>query len=107
MKFEEFSPVGARKAKDEVIQQFWTRWQKEYLPALNLRSKWTKKIEPLKIGSLVYLCDADNREGWIRGVVDELWRDPESEQVRQVMVRTASGKRYRRGVHHLAEIRVD
>lgn len=106
VKLEDFLPELAMKAKQQVIQQFWDRWVKEYLPSLHQRSKWQNKSEPLAVGSLVYLCDSDVRSGWVRGVVDEIWRDAESNQVRQVMVRTASGKRYRRGVHHVAEIRV-
>lgn len=39
-----------------VNQQFWKRWQREYLQELNVRSKWTKKTtNEIKIGSMITL----------------------------------------------------
>ena len=35
---------------------FWCRWQKEYLPTLQLRWKWQHDTRNLKEGDLVLLC---------------------------------------------------
>lgn len=103
---DNFDPKWSLAEKDAVIQHFWDRWTNEYLATLQERKKWTEKAEPLKLGALVYIADADYRNGWRRAVVEEIWRDWESDQVRQVQVRTADGKLFRRAAHHVAEIRV-
>lgn len=40
----------------QIFQQFWTRWSKEYLHTLQQRSKWQFDKDPqLKLGSMVLL----------------------------------------------------
>ena len=39
----------------------WTRWLKEYVPALNRRSKWQMPAEQhLKVGDLVWIVEESN-----------------------------------------------
>lgn len=99
---EDFHPELSFKDKEGVIQEFWMRYVNEYLPARQPRSKWTSKTELLKIGDAVYLCDVDYKEGWKRAIIDEVWRDAESGQVRQVVARTAEGKKYHRAAAKVA-----
>lgn len=101
---EAFKLSVAMAEREEVVQQFWDRRTREYLPSLQARPKWIKKQECLKPGDVVYLCDSDARESWRRGVVEKVWLDVESNQVRQVTVRTADGKIYRRGASRLAKL---
>lgn len=100
-----FKPVGSLQEREAVIQSFWERWTKEYLPLLQPRTKWFTKREPLKVGDLLYLCESDHRKGWKRGIIEEVWRDGESGQVRQVIVRSSDGKKYHRGAIKVALIR--
>ena len=99
-----FSASTAMAEREEIVQQFWDRWTREYLPSLQTRQKWFSKQECLKPGDVVYLCDTDVREGWRRGVVEKTYLDCESNQVRQLTVRAADGKIYRRGAARLAKI---
>lgn len=40
---------------NQYSQHFWVRWQKEFVPTLVNRNKWTKKVEPLKEGDIVLI----------------------------------------------------
>ena len=45
----------------------WARWLKEYLPALNRRSKWQTPAEQhLKVGDLVWIVEESNPRGTIQ-----------------------------------------
>ena len=90
--------------RNEDIARFWRRWSKEYVHTIAARSKWTGKEKLLHPGDVVYLCDGDYRTGWRRGRIVEVTMDPEAEQVRQVVVRTADGGQYRRGATGVALI---
>ena len=65
----------------ELLQRFWERFTKEYLPTISRRSKWQKETEPLSEGDLVLLGDDDCRVGWLRGIVSKVFVDNESGQV--------------------------
>lgn len=39
------------------IQQFWSRWQKDYIPTLLKRPKWKEEQENLKAGQLVLIMN--------------------------------------------------
>lgn len=41
----------------QLIQQFWDRWQKEYLSDLQVRQKWHKHLPNIQIGDLVLIKD--------------------------------------------------
>lgn len=100
----EWQPRKALADWERIVGHFWERFRTEYLPTISARSKWRTKVEPLKVGDVVFLCDDDHRSGWQRGRVVEALMDKESGQVRQVVVETADGRRYRRGVTKVAPI---
>ena len=45
----------------KVKQHFWTRWHKEYLQELNVRSKWLRGNPDIKIGTLVTIKENNLR----------------------------------------------
>lgn len=91
-----------REEQREILKRFWERWSKEYLPLIAARTKWKRTTEPLTKDDLVFICEPD---GWIRGAIDETFIDPETNQVREVIVRTAN-RRYRRPATKVAKIHV-
>lgn len=84
----------------QLISMFWNRWAKEYLPLIAARKKWIRRTEPLAVNDLVFICEPT---GWVRGIIEEVFYDPETDQVREVIVRT-SKRSYRRAATNVAKI---
>lgn len=89
-----------REEHRQLLQMFWDRWSKEYLPLIAARKKWKWRTEPLAVGDLVFIVEPS---GWVRGVIKETAIDPETNQVREAMVQTAN-KVYRRPATKIAKI---
>lgn len=71
--------------------EFWQRWMKEYLPALQERQRWLKKKANLKVGDLVLVADKNTPRGqWPKALIEEVYPDADN-VVRRVTVRTAEG----------------
>ena len=45
------------KQAQALSQQFWNRYLKDYLPTLTTRTKWTKQVENLQKGDLVWILE--------------------------------------------------
>ena len=57
----------------ELTNQFWQRWRKEYLQYLQIRSKWQRKEREMRVGDVVLLSDNNApRNEWKRGMVEEV-----------------------------------
>lgn len=95
---------NAYKRSQIIADTLWKRWIKEYLPALNCRTKWLEESKPLAAGDLVFIVDGPNRNGWIRGQVESVYLGKDN-RIRQASVRTAHGV-YRRPVTKLAVIEI-
>ena len=79
---------------------FWNKWIKSYLPTLNMISKWHRHARNSNVGDLVLLLDSNCPRGqWPKALVDQVFVGSEG-LVREVMVRTATGK-FRRDVRNL------
>ncbi|XP_055543765.1 uncharacterized protein LOC129729278 [Wyeomyia smithii] len=78
------------KLVQHIIDDFWHRWVREYLPMLTRRTKWFEPVKPLKPGDLVVIIDEQARNRWERGRVLETFPD-KSGQVRRATVQTARG----------------
>lgn len=91
---------------NSLKNRFWRRWVREYLPTLTRRTRWFRRVEPLKQGDLVIMCDEDvSRSQWKRAIVDKVIMSKDG-QVRQAEVRTSSGKVLRRPASKLAVLDV-
>ncbi|XP_077976283.1 uncharacterized protein LOC120332657 [Styela clava] len=73
-----------------MADQFWRRFNKEYLPTLIGRQKWTVQKPNLKIGDIVMISEDAPRCQWLMGRVVEVFPD-KNETVRQVKVKTKNG----------------
>jgi hypothetical protein len=45
---------------------FWARWSKEYLSNLQVRQKWTRKSDNLRVNDIVLLKEETNVRGQFR-----------------------------------------
>ena len=66
---------------------FWTRWIKEFLPALQFRNKWQTKSRNLTPGDVVLIVDNTPRNTWLMGRVVQVFPDAHG-FVRSVEVQT-------------------
>ncbi|XP_055542702.1 uncharacterized protein LOC129728293 [Wyeomyia smithii] len=95
----------AFQRSQELANLMWERWIQEYVPSLNHRKKRFGETTPLKVGDLVYIVEGNSRKCWIRGVVDELIM-PKDGRIRQVWVRTNSGRK-KRATAQLAVLEIE
>ena len=53
-----------------IVNEFWSRWRKEYLLTLQGRSKWSGEQRNIQIGDVVLVKDDNvNRNQWELGIV--------------------------------------
>lgn len=74
-----------------LVQNFWSRWTKEYISELQCRSKWKVQCQNAEVGSLVLLKDDKLPPAhWRLGRVIQTHRGPDN-LVRVVTVSTSFG----------------
>ncbi|XP_055590122.1 uncharacterized protein LOC129742271 [Uranotaenia lowii] len=73
-----------------LVDLFWSRWIKEYLPSIARRTKWFDAVKPLEEGDVVIVINENRRNGWERGRILEVVKAADG-QVRQVVIQTATG----------------
>ena len=70
-----------------MADHFWKRWVTEYMPELTKRSKWHVKQQPIKVGDIAVIVDANqSRNTWEKGTVTKIFKDC-TNQVRSAEVR--------------------
>ena len=70
----------------------WARWLREYVPALNRRTKWQTPAEHhLKVGDLVWIVEESNPRGYYPTARIEELRYGSDSVARSTVVRTSSG----------------
>lgn len=84
---------------------FWDRWQKEYLPTLNKRTKWFVDRRQVAVGDLVFVAEGDKRNSWERGIVKEVFTGKDG-RIRSANVQTSRGVKTR-PVAKLAVLEID
>ncbi|XP_055585136.1 uncharacterized protein LOC129737987 [Uranotaenia lowii] len=87
-----------------ILDGFWRRWLREYLPTIARRTKWFNNTKPIEVGDLVFVADGKQRNSWVRGKIIEVTLGKDK-VARQAVVQTNSGK-MRRAVGNLAVIDV-
>ncbi|XP_047538690.1 uncharacterized protein LOC125072208 [Vanessa atalanta] len=92
---------------EQVRQHFWTRWSKEYVSELQVRTKWMKSGDSLKEGTLVLIKD-DNSPPlkWSMGRIVSTF--PGKDGVSRVAaIRVASGAITRRAFSKICPLPLD
>ena len=74
-----------------LVDHFWQRWKKEYLPSLSTRQKWSQEQDNLRVGDLVLVTDDNLPRGrWPLARVMRTFPGRDS-RVRVAEVKTATG----------------
>ena len=88
-----------------LVDGFWKRWSRDYVAALQARSKWRSVADNLAVGDVVLLVDEQCRRGdWKTGRVVSV---DSSDVVRTVVVRTADGKTFSRDRTKVVRLELD
>lgn len=95
------------KLVQQLHQIFWRRWNKEYLPQLQIRGKWTNKTNPLVEGDVVIIKDECKAPAmWKLGKVIKV--HPGSDGViRVVTLKTESKAEVKRPVVKLCRLPIE
>ena len=91
-------PTTALPRKDGVaLEQFWSRWRKEYLFNLSERQKWNTQRRNVVVGDIVMLTDVEvSRMEWPLAIVIEAHKYSDG-LVRRVKVRLGTSNLDRNG----------
>lgn len=84
-----YSITRIRAEQQKMLENFWRRWQNEYLTTLLPRKKWLTERDHFQKGQLVVIKD-DNRppSQWLLGKIQELILSNDG-LVRAVVIKTA------------------
>lgn len=75
-----------------IVNQYWRRWMREYVPNLIDRKKWNQATPSLRVGNRVLIMDENTRRGqWLTGTVSKLFPGDDG-RVRRVSVKTATSE---------------
>ncbi len=83
------------------MQHFIQRFQREYVPGLQPRSKWRRQIENLAIGSIIMVFDPASPKYWPLAMVTGV-KKSKDDLVRTVTYRLANGKEYEQDVRYVS-----
>lgn len=87
-----------------MLDRFWKRWIREYLPVIARQPKWFGEVVPVKIDDLVIVVDEGVRNSWTRGRVVRVYTGNDG-RVRSADVQTSMGI-VRRPVTKLAVLNI-
>ena len=90
------------RRRKELLNQFWRRWQNDYLTEQNVRKKWHKPTEKDLIGKVVLLKE-DNmkRNMWKLARIQDVVKSKDG-LIRTAIIRTATSGNLRRPIQKLA-----
>ncbi|XP_055623167.1 uncharacterized protein LOC129766614 [Toxorhynchites rutilus septentrionalis] len=88
-----------------LLDIFWRRWTREYLPTLTRRPKWCGEAKPIVEGQLVLVVGDGRRNEWTRGRIIQTIKGSDG-RIRQAIIQTARGL-VRRPVARLAVLEVE
>ncbi|XP_055584715.1 uncharacterized protein LOC129737580 [Uranotaenia lowii] len=100
---ENADALRSRYSRAQLLaDEMWSRWQREYLPTLNKRSKWYGETRNLNPGDLVFALEDNQRQ---RGIVVDVLTGKDG-RTRTAVVRTSKGTKMR-PVAKLAVLEMD
>jgi hypothetical protein len=100
---EMYNPRNRWHRVQQLLQSFWKRWRKEFLPRINVTKKWFHPRHNLKSGDVVLIAETQaNRGEWPLARVIETYPGSDG-LVRAVKVKSKN-KEYIRPVHRLCPL---
>ncbi|XP_062537792.1 uncharacterized protein LOC134206116 [Armigeres subalbatus] len=89
--------LAAWQTVQHFVQYLWRKWSTQYLSNLQNRTKWTKKRNNVRVGTMVVLKDENQPPlNWLLGRITEVHTGADG-NIRVVTVRTKDGS-YKRAI---------
>ena len=79
-----------------LLQQFWSRWRKQYLLHQSARQRWREPRRNIKVGDVVALVEDSPRMEWPLAIITETKID-EDGLVRRIKARRSTTELDKRG----------
>ena len=77
-------PTKRWRRTQEIIQHYWQRWMREWLPSLIQRKKWKEEKKDVEINDIVLVISPETDRGkWPLGRITEVFRNQDG-HVRKV-----------------------
>lgn len=102
---ERFALKSNWKLVQIMLDRFWTRWIKEYLPVISRRTKWFGESKPIKVGDMVIIVNDQVRNSWTRGKIIRVYPGQDG-RIRKADVHTLNGI-FQRPVTKLAVLDIE
>ena len=85
------SPRTRYEYIQKVVNEWWKVWLRNFVPSLQIRSKWWKTRENVNIGDIVLLVDPNIKRGrWQMGIITDTYPGKDN-RIRSVKVKTSTG----------------
>lgn len=78
------------KLAQVMLDRFWMRWIREYLPVIARQPKWFGEVKAINVGDLVIVVNEGVRNSWIRGRIIRVYPGRDG-RVRSADVQTSFG----------------
>ncbi|XP_060804946.1 uncharacterized protein LOC132902740 [Amyelois transitella] len=104
--FSSMSHLSRWRYTQKLLNEFWTRWQDEYLSRLQQRPKWLRKVDEFKIGQIVLIKTDGLPPGkWLLGRVTE--KHPGTDGITRVYSVKSGDKIVKRPITKLCLLPID
>ncbi|UYV72261.1 hypothetical protein LAZ67_9002385 [Cordylochernes scorpioides] len=81
------------KRAQQLTNEFWINWTRDYIPKLMTRGKWHHQTEPIRTEDLVFLVDELHpRNMWKRGFVSDVHFGPDGQVRVATIITKQNGK---------------
>lgn len=93
------------KERQSLLDQTWSKWQKEYLFSLTCFQKWENSDDIIKIGDIVLIATENQPRGsWPLAKVLSLQSERGKEFIRSLTLQLSNRKQLKRPIQHLVKL---
>lgn len=102
-----YSPAKRWRRIQELVNHFWKRWLREWLPGLNSRGKWNRECKDIRVDDIVIVVNPDvSRANWPLGRVTTVFPSKDG-HIRAATILLGTGKEITRPIVKLCPLELN